>query len=384
MRKETWKTAVSVAALTVSLAAYGDATITISDGIVTATAAVDTNGVGVYVNPTFSSAWSAVIVTSRTKPNAGSASNPNIELDVAATSLTGVPLTITFSDNNFGPMSGTFNARLDGHAFNGTGSTVSYNTYYDTGNVIGAQTTMLTASGNLSSPYSSTANSPTISASAFSLTQVITIAGGSGGSYSLAANLQANGPPPLTSLVIGPIAFNPQTGLYQQSVLFTNLSGVPVTGLRVTVLGLASSVVLYNAAGSTNGAPYVEYGPTVAAGGGVGFLLEYYDATRQPFVSTNMVATAVAVAPPPVPVGTIVQLDRVQFISDGQLTIEFATIPGHTYVVQYSADLISWKAAVPPIIANATKTQWIDSGPPKTDSAPGGVAQRYYRVVQTN
>jgi hypothetical protein len=79
-----------------------------------------------------------------------------------------------------------------------------------------------------------------------------------------------------------------------------------------------------------------------------------------------------------------VQLDRVQFISDGQLTIEFATIPGHTYVVQYSADLISWKAAVPPIIANATKTQWIDSGPPKTDSAPGGVAQRYYRVVQTN
>ena len=384
MRKETLKAAISVAALTASLAAYGDATITVSDGIVTATATVDTNGVGVYVNPTFSSAWLAVIVTARTKPTVGSASNPNIELDVAATSLTGAPLTITFSDNNFGPMSGTLNARLDGHVFSGAGGAVSYNTYYDTGNAIGAQTSLLTASGNVSPPYSSTANSPTLSANAFSLTQVITIAGGSGGNYSLAANLQANSPPPLTSLVIGPIAFNPQTGLYQQSVLFTNLSGVPVTGVRIAVLGLPSSVVLYNSAGSTNGAPYVEYGQTVAAGGGVGFLLEYYDATRQPFVSTNMVATAVAVAPPPVPGGTVVQLDRVQFISEGQLTIEFVTIPGHTYVVQYSADLISWKAAVPPIIANAIKTQWIDSGPPKTDSAPGSVAQRYYRVVQTN
>ena len=325
-----------------------------------------------------------MIVTGRSKPNSGSASSPNIELDVAATSLTGAPLTIIFSDNNFGPMSGTFNARLDGHVFNGTGSTVSYHTYYDTGNAIGAKTTVLTASGNLSSPYSSTASSPTLSANAFSLTQVITIAGGSGESYSLAANLQANSPPPLTSLTIGPITFNPQTGLYQQPVLFNNLSGVPVTGLRLKVLGLASSVVLYNAAGLTNGAPYVEYDPTVAPGGGVGFLLEYYDATRQPFVSTNMVATVIAVAPPPVPVGTVVQLDRIQFISEGQLTIEFATIPGYTYVVQYSADLISWKAAVPPIIANAIKTQWIDSGPPKTDSAPGSVVQRYYRVVQTN
>jgi hypothetical protein len=193
--------------------------------------------------------------------------------------------------------------------------------------------------------------------------------------------------PPLTNLavqVLGPITFNPQTGLYQQSVLFTNLSGVAVTGVRVTVLGLPSSVVLYNEAGSTNGAPYVEYAPTVPAGGGVVFLLEYYDATRQPFVSTNFVATAVAVATPPVPVGTVVQLDRAKFISEGQLTIEFASIPGHTYVVQYSTDLTSWKAAVPPIVANATKTQWIDSGPPKTDSVPGGLGQRNYRVVQTN
>jgi uncharacterized repeat protein (TIGR01451 family) len=190
----------------------------------------------------------------------------------------------------------------------------------------------------------------------------------------------------LTVLPPGNIVFNPQTGLYQQSVACTNLSGGPVTAVRVTVRGLPSWVVLYNKTGSTDGAPYVEYDQTVAAGGGVVFLLEYYDATRQPFVSTNFVTTAVAAVTPPVPVGTVLQLDRIAFISQGQLTIEFATNPGHTYVVEYSASLESpqWKAAVPPIVANATKTQWIDSGPPKTDSPPGPLGQRFYRVVQTN
>ncbi|HXP61229.1 MAG TPA: carboxypeptidase regulatory-like domain-containing protein, partial [Dongiaceae bacterium] len=185
---------------------------------------------------------------------------------------------------------------------------------------------------------------------------------------------------------LGPPTFNPQTGLYDQSVLFTNLSGVAAAAVRVGVLGLPSSVVLYNAAGSTNGAPYVEYDQTVAAGGGVVFLLEYYDAARESFVSTNFVATAVAAATRPAPSGTMLQLDRAAFMSEGQLTIEFASVPGKTYVVQYSASANAeqWQTAVPPIVAAGTKTQWIDSGPPKTVSPPGPPGQRFYRVVQTN
>ncbi len=185
---------------------------------------------------------------------------------------------------------------------------------------------------------------------------------------------------------LGPITFNPQTGLYQQSVLFTNLSGVAATAVRVAVPGLPSSVVLYNASGSAKGTPYVEYDQTIAAGGGVVFLLEYYAAARQPFVSTNFVATVVAATTPPTPSGTILQLDCQPFMSQGLLTIEFASVPGHTYVVQYSTNAASaqWKTAVPPILAAGTKTQWIDSGPPKTDSPPGPVGQRFYRVVQTN
>jgi uncharacterized repeat protein (TIGR01451 family) len=187
--------------------------------------------------------------------------------------------------------------------------------------------------------------------------------------------------------VLGPITFNPQTGLYQQSILFTNLSGVTDTAVRVAVLDLPSGVVLYNATGTNNGTPYVEYDQTVASGSGVVFLLEYYDATRQPFVSTNFLASVVPAQQPPVPNGTALTLDaNGVFISQGRLTIEFATIPGKTYVVQYSTNAApaQWQTAVPPIVATGTKTQWIDSGPPKTDSPPGTPGQRFYRVVQTN
>jgi uncharacterized repeat protein (TIGR01451 family) len=186
------------------------------------------------------------------------------------------------------------------------------------------------------------------------------------------------------SIQAGPIVFNPQTGLFQQTVQVNNLSGVTAAAVRVAVLDLPSIVELYNARGSTNGAPYVEYDQPVATGSNVVFLLEYYESTRQPFVSTNFVATVVAAVVVPPPTGTYLQLDTAAFVSEGQLTIEFASVPGHTYVVQYSSDMQTWLTATPPIVAKNTRTQWIDAGPPETESAPGSPGKRFYRIVQTN
>jgi uncharacterized repeat protein (TIGR01451 family) len=186
------------------------------------------------------------------------------------------------------------------------------------------------------------------------------------------------------SVQFGPTNFNPQTGLYQQTVQVNNLGPVTAAAVRVAVLGLPSNVKLYNASGSTNGAPYVEYDRPVAPGSNVVFLLEYYDSARTPFVSTNFLASvvgAVIVAPP---AGTSFQLDGAPFMSQGQLTIEFASVPGHTYVVQYSGDMLTWQTATPPIVAVNTRTQWVDTGPPNTQGPPGSPGQRFYRIVQTN
>jgi uncharacterized repeat protein (TIGR03803 family) len=190
-------------------------------------------------------------------------------------------------------------------------------------------------------------------------------------------------------IAAGPIAFNPQTGLYQQTVVFSNTSAGPapatIPAVRISVPDLPAGVSLYNASGASNGAPYVEYDQPIPGSGTVTFLLEYYVSTRTAFVSTNFIASVVASAPIPTPMGTVLQLDQNQaFVSQGQLTIEFATIPGRTYLVEYSSDMKTWLAAVPPITAKNTKTQWIDAGPPKTESPPGSLGQRFYRVVQTD
>lgn len=195
----------------------------------------------------------------------------------------------------------------------------------------------------------------------------------------------------------GEITFNPQTGLFQQPVTVVNVgsgededgpiaapqAGGPVPGVVLIVSGLPSGVGLYNARGTTNGQPYVEYDQTLDVDDSVTFLLEYYEATRASFDSTNFVALAATPSPPTVPAGTVVPLDRAPFISEGQVTIEFMSVPGDTYVVQYSANTTpaQWQTAVPPIVANANETEWVDSGPPKTATSPGALGERIYQVL---
>jgi hypothetical protein len=181
--------------------------------------------------------------------------------------------------------------------------------------------------------------------------------------------------------VLGPILFDPQTGLFEEPVRFSNLNGTSIPAVRLAVLGLPPDVALYNASGSVNGQPFVEYDQQVAPGASVDFLLEYYRSNRLDFVSTNFAATVVAPTVPSPATGKVVQLDRSPFVFNGRVVIEFASIPGQSYVVEYSADMLSWSAAVPSLIAAGTRVQWIDAGPPKTASAPGLTGKRFYRIV---
>jgi hypothetical protein len=196
-------------ALTVAVSgsAYAAATLIVSDGVTTSGPLTTSTGILSYSNPSFDSAWNIAITFAETKPAVGSPGNPTMDVQIAATSFGLSParnLTIIWSDNGFGPVSGSLNAQLTGHSVAGGGQGVTYDTWLDAGNVIGAQTTHITSSGLLSDPYSSL-QTAALSQSLFSLTQVLVIngtpAGAAGSTYSIEGTLALVPEPASLSLI---------------------------------------------------------------------------------------------------------------------------------------------------------------------------------------
>ncbi len=72
---------------------------------------------------------------------------------------------------------------------------------------------------------------------------------------------------------------------------------------------------------------------------------------------------------------------RVETLTNGWVRLEFDAIPGRTYGIEYSSDLATWQPVTPLVIANASRMQWTDSGPPLTSSPPTA-GTRFYRVVR--
>lgn len=261
------RAAVLITSLITGLAAHADPILTISDGVTNTGPITLTGGSGVFAVSSFDSSWSVVIVAGESKPLIGSAGAPNMELDIEATSLGSAnALTITLSDNNFGPTLGNNNAtaHIDGHAFPGTGTPVTFNTYYDTNNTLGALTTLLTTSGPISptNPYTSTVTGSLSLTGPYSLSEVVTIPGTEATGYSLDANLQASNqpctctvsfscPPNVMICANEPIP-NPQTEAAQIVATDTCLGTVPVSFLGATTNGTCPSVITYTF-GATSG-----------------------------------------------------------------------------------------------------------------------------------
>ena len=187
--------------------------------------------------------------------------------------------------------------------------------------------------------------------------------------------------PPLT--ILSAIHFDPQTGLYEETVRVSNPTTDSSDAVRVYVYGLTNGITVYNASGTTNGVPYVQSSAAVPSGGYVDFTIEYYVTIGGAVPNPTLVAALV----PPVQggsgavVGTGVRINRGLMLPDKTFLVEFATVSNLTYYVEYSSDLQNWQTAQPAITGNGTWIQWIDNGQPKTVSAPSVTAARFYRVV---
>lgn len=176
-----------------------------------------------------------------------------------------------------------------------------------------------------------------------------------------------------------------QSGLFQQSVEIYNPSASSVASARVYVGGLTNDtkgnpIRLYNASGTENGVPYIEFGP-IGGSSSTLLTLEYYVSDRvttpAPLISVVFGSGTFA----EVTNFTTVTVDRALY-TNKVFIVEFLTKSNRTHYVQYSGDANStnWTTSFPGVVGTGSRMQWIDNGPPRTATPPTN-GTRFYRVV---
>jgi hypothetical protein len=191
--------------------------------------------------------------------------------------------------------------------------------------------------------------------------------------------------PAQLDFLAGTPVFNPQTGLFEENVIVTNIGSVTILGFRLYVSGLTGGITLYNATGTANGLPYVDYTFPLDPSNHVTVKLELFSPLR--VTPTNSISV-VPILPAGIDLSSTNRSVAVSKVftdtrnDDTRFVIEFASVPGKTYNIIYSSDLVTWKVATPSVTASGNVTQWYDDGPPKTESKPSSVGQRFYRVIK--
>ena len=192
-------------------------------------------------------------------------------------------------------------------------------------------------------------------------------------------------PGPLMAFTNSAQTNNLQNGLAEQTILLTNAGPDDVPAARIVVTGLTKK--LFNAVGTNNGSPFVDYSAGLAAGQSVTLLLQYSPRGLFPFTNGQLHAFALPSVPdwtPPAATltSTNIHITRIVRLSNGSMLIEWPAIANRAYTVVYG-DNISFSNAMiapPSITAPANEVQWIDYGPPTTVSATTSAGARYYRV----
>jgi hypothetical protein len=203
--------------------------------------------------------------------------------------------------------------------------------------------------------------------------------------------------PSVTSL--GPPALNRQSGLFQQSVILGNGGPATMAAAQVMVYGLGNdsltnAISLFNSQGTVsfdwngNGIPvslpFVQVA-TLTNGEYRQLTLEYYVSDHVTIPTPGLLtlaSNAFTFAPP---AGSVVSVTRALF-TNGVFLIEFNSVLNRHYFIQYAdtpdalANNATVKTVFPSLIGTGSRMQWIDNGPPKTDSPPTS-GSRFYRVL---
>lgn len=180
-----------------------------------------------------------------------------------------------------------------------------------------------------------------------------------------------------------------QTGATEEALPILNPAGSvsSVTFLRISffdlgVDSLGNAIYLINATGTNNGIPYILIPTTVAPAGTFGLNVEYYVSDRITSPRPRLVVEVVTGGYPVAPAGTVLAPDRAEFHL-GRFKIDFMSLAGKTYYIQYSASPAGpWETSFPGLAGTGGRLQWVDTGPPRTTSLPTAAGTRFYRLLQ--
>jgi hypothetical protein len=180
-----------------------------------------------------------------------------------------------------------------------------------------------------------------------------------------------------------------QTGLMQQQIVVSNFTALTCPAICLTFhLSLsdqANHIVVDNATGmDTNGNPIMQYNFPIPPFTSVTFEVEYYVPNRTTLPTPTITVDLVVPQTNALPSGTAQTIIQTALLSPDQAAlIGFASVKNATYYILYSSDLIHWTAVQPPMTGNGSEMQWLDQGPPGTQSSPGSQPRRFYRVIKT-
>ena len=194
---------------------------------------------------------------------------------------------------------------------------------------------------------------------------------------------------PLTIQMID-AKLNRQTGLIEVRSRVVNPNPKPSGPIEIAVdmATLPGGTVIWNR--QQNASPQILYIPGLSGVESKDFIVELYLPLRiiptnvglkvQKSTKTNLRSLA-TIGQQILPTA-VVKNSSAGF---GGTVAEFPTIPGKSYVAQYSSDNRTWTTSVPvlpPLGTSQLVIQYFDNGPPRTNTHPRNEATRYYRFFQ--
>ena len=186
---------------------------------------------------------------------------------------------------------------------------------------------------------------------------------------------------PLT--VSSPIRLNYQSGYYEESVRVYNPTPFALEAVGIVVSNLPTAWRVQNASLTIGGVPIVLYNQPLASGSSVTMTIQYYlgvgaSTTNSP----TLVAIEISGGGTSGAAGTSVTILRGLMLQAGTFLLNFNTDTNATYYVQYSGDLRNWKTSSQTVTGTGYAVQWVDYGPPATESSPTNSPARFYRVFR--